>query len=203
MPRLKMARLGRSVLLVYSLFAPSMLLSAQSPPHSTAPKFPAACFLFNPARRRLPGQALGTPSYRTSVTRVYNLWCEPNTRGREAKTWAVDTMVKEWKSNWDSPTRPDDSFHEVGSFDLLVLMGITNQLPGLMESDPKFKEAWIKDCSNTCFEIDEAPPRDAESKKFSLMQHQLRTDVLHNLKRDPASEPVIQMLVSANFTLVN
>jgi hypothetical protein len=116
---------------------------------------------------------------------------------------AVDAMVESWKLNWEAPIHPDDSFHEVGSFDLLVLMGITRQLPALMESNPKFKEDWIKDCSDTCFEIDEAPPQDAESRKFSLMQHQLRTDVLHNLNKDPASEPVIQMLVGAKFTLVN
>jgi hypothetical protein len=40
-------------------------------------------------------------------------------------------------------------------------------------------------------------------RHFIIMQLRLRNDVLDNLKKEPASEPVIQMLQNARFRLVD
>ena len=66
-----------------------------------------------------------------------------------------------------------------------------------MESDSRFVKDWIADCSYTCFHIA------SDSGRYILMQLQLRNDVLDHLKKEPASEPVLEMLADAKFTLVD
>jgi len=111
-------------------------------------------------------------------------------------------MADSWKEFWGQSEPVDSSFHETGSSDLLILLGITHQLPTPMAQDSGFIELWVNDCSKNCFVFDDAPP-ERSSQRFNSMLQWLRNDLLRNLKREPASEPVIKMLQEAQFRVVN
>ena len=111
-------------------------------------------------------------------------------------------MVSAWKRLWDRDTPYNAAFHERGQFDLLALLGVTHEIPALMRSDPKFLSAWIEGCSNVCFDLS-SDLNSPASGRYTLMQLWLRNDVLDNLKKEPAAEPVLKMLTDAKFTLVD
>ena len=71
-----------------------------------------------------------------------------------------------------------------------------------MADDPKFTQMWIEACNNTCFTIGSDLTKPA-GQHYTIMQLRLRNDVLDNLKKEPASEPIVQMLQDARFRLVD
>jgi hypothetical protein len=171
------------------------------------PVFPKACFFFKPGMIDYTetGHAI-TPEeeriYTASVNQFYRHWCTSNVGTPQEKSAAADAMVAAWKRLWDRETPDNAVFHEIGSFDLLALLGVTHELPALMRTDAKFTSDWIADCTYTCFHFG-GDPADLAQGKYILMQLRLRNNVLDNLKKEPAAEPVIKMLEDAKFTLVD
>jgi hypothetical protein len=112
-------------------------------------------------------------------------------------------MAASWKLLWDDAEENYDAvFFEDGPIDLLALMGITQELPAPMVDGPKFTKVWIEACNNTCFTINSDLTKPA-GQRYIIMQLRLRNDVLGNLKKEPASEPIVQMLQNARFRLVD
>jgi hypothetical protein len=113
---------------------------------------------------------------------------------------AADRMAVAWKKLYEREDPLNAAFGESGASDLLALLGLTHELPALMRSDAKFTEEWMNACSGSCFEIwfDPKSPADVQYVRnlFSLV-----IDLRHNLKKERASEPVIQMLYDTKFTL--
>jgi hypothetical protein len=171
------------------------------------PVIPRACFFFQPGRIDYieTGKAF-TPeeerAYTASAKQVYRLYCTTAVGTRQQKIAAADSMTVAWKRLWDRETPDNAVFHEIGSFDLLALLGVTHELPALMRTDAKFTSDWIADCSYTCFHFG-GDPADLAQGKYILMQLRLRNNVLDNLKKEPAAEPVFKMLEDAKFTLVD
>jgi len=126
----------------------------------------------------------------------------PNARTIEAKLRAADAMARSWKQLWDEDEPYDVVFHETGAFDMLVLLGIIHRLPAPMVDDPEFTRMWVEDCRERCFTI-WGVPEDAAGEHRLAMEFRLRNDVLNNLKKEPASEYVIQMLWDAQYRLVD
>ncbi|MGA3345460.1 MAG: hypothetical protein ABSC76_11380 [Terracidiphilus sp.] len=198
-------RSGALLLLACGL---GMDIAHAAPQHAADPSFhpfPTACFFLKPneldhsANRETPPKE---QDYRKRAEAVYRLWCKPNASTIEAKLKAADAMAASWKRLWDEDEPYDVVFHETGAFDLLVLMGITHQLPAPMADDLKFTQMWIEDCTDTCFTIWGVPENAADEHRLA-MELRLRNDVLDNLKKEPASEPVVQMLLDARFRLVD
>jgi len=189
------------VLAVSSSPAP---LSSQHANHSS-PKIPKACFFFRPGGFQYASEK-DTPveerAYDQSVDRFYRLWCAPNTSTMQQKSGAADEMVAAWQRLWERDTPYNAAFHESGSLDLLALLGVTHKLPALMTTNPRFTSDWIEGCANACFHLD-YDPRSEASGRFTLMQLWLRNDVLDNLKKEPAADPILKMLSEATFTLVD
>ncbi len=177
---------------------------------SNAPRtsFPKACYFFAPQKedesekRNREQQPAEERAYDASVAQVYRLWCTPNHGTIDERKAAVNEMVKRWKAVWERDDPYDAAFHETAAFDLLALLGITHELPPAMANDPQFVKKWIADCSYTCFHIG-GDPGDQADDQYILMQLQLRNDVLDHLKKEPSSEPVLEMLLDAKFTLVD
>ena len=71
-----------------------------------------------------------------------------------------------------------------------------------MVNDAKFTQMWVQECSERCFII-WGVPEDATQEHELAMELRLRNDVLDNLKKESASEPVIQMLSDAQYRLVD
>jgi len=179
--------------------------ASQHSAHPASSSLPAACYFLKPndldhsANKEEPPKE---EDYRKRTSAVYRLWCTPNTSTAAAKFKAANAMARSWKQLWDEDEPFDVEFHETGAFDLLVLLGITHQLPAPMVDDPKFKEMWVEECSEKCFTI-WGVPEDAAGEHRLAMELRLRNDVLDNLKKEPASEPVTQMLWDARYRLVD
>jgi hypothetical protein len=162
---------------------------------------PKACFFFAP--QKISSDELAEErEYDTSISEVYEQWCTPNHGSRERRTAAVDRMVKRWKAVWDRDDSFNAAFHEAGASDLLELIGLTHELPARMVSDPAFTKEWAKACANSCFTIWGVPENQSEEHALA-MRLWLRNDVLDNLKKESASEPVVKMLEEAQFRLVD
>jgi hypothetical protein len=141
-------------------------------------------------------------AYYASVARFSRAWCVPGKIDADDKLKAVDSMVAAWKLFWDEDPSYNAEFHEQGASDLLALMGITHELPKQMRDDPKFVLEWVDYCNRSCFTIwgDPANPKDQAG---ILVQLQLWGDVLHRLKQEPATEPILDMLRGAQFRMVD
>jgi hypothetical protein len=166
--------------------------------------FPAACYFFEIYKCDDPNNPVNTTktrNYLSSFAEVYRLWCKPNSSSLETRMKAADTMAADWKLLWEDE-RTDTIFFEQGPTDLLALMGITHQMPSFMVLDPAFTRIWIEACNETCFTIWGDLEKPAGQRNV-IMQLRLRNEVLDNLKKEPASEPVIQMLQDARFRLVH
>jgi hypothetical protein len=177
----------------------------QLPIHSSTQSFPAACYFFAPSKYDHSinkEETAKNRDYIKSVEEVYRLWCKPNDSSLQMKNKAANAMAASWKLFWDEDPPFNAVFHETGAFDLLILLGITHQLPSPMIDDPKFTQMWVQDCSERCFTIWSVPENATDEHKVA-MELRLRNDVLDNLKKEPASEPVIQMLWDARFRLVD
>jgi hypothetical protein len=201
-----MVRFAGWTLLVGVLFVQSASSMAQ---HGTRPhisKFPAACYFFVPSKVDHStfdkDQSAKNRTYQASVAGVYRLWCTPVASTPEMKNKAADDMATAWKTLWNEDNPYNATFHETGAFDLLVLMGITHQLPAPMATDPKLTQTWIDACNNSCFTIFGDPAKLGDQRNI-LMQLGLRNDVLRDLRNEPASESVVQMLQDAQFRLVD
>ena len=179
--------------------------AAQQHGRRAASRFPRGCFFFEPGSFEYAGEKVipeEERSYTANANQVYRVWCSPNTSTPQEKNSAADAMVSAWKRLWDRDTPYNAAFHERGQFDLLALLGVTHEIPALMRSDPKFLSAWIEGCSNVCFDLS-SDLNSPASGRYTLMQLWLRNDVLDNLKKEPAAEPVLKMLTDAKFTLVD
>ncbi len=167
--------------------------------------FPKACFFFKPGsfdyawEKVIPEEER---TYSASANQVYRLWCTSGTSTPRQRSDAADAMAVAWKRLWDRDMPYNAAFHERGQFDLLALLGVTLELPALMRTDPKFTSEWIKGCSNVCFTIS-PNPNSQTSGHPTWMELGLRDDLLDNLKKEPAAEPVFKMLADAKFTLVD
>jgi hypothetical protein len=168
-------------------------------------EFPKACFFFKPGSFDFAGEKVipeEERAYTEAAKQVYRLWCTPDTSTARQRSDAADAMAAVWKRLWDRDMPYNAAFHERGQFDLLALLGVTHELPALMRTDTKFTNDWIEGCSYACFHLG-YDPTSAASGEFTLMQLWLRNDVLDNLKKEPAAEPVFEMLADAKFTLVD
>jgi hypothetical protein len=198
-------RLAALLLFVCGLLGHSAFAAGQHQARPASRRFPMACFFFEPGRfdydwdKVIPEEER---SYTAGANRVYRLWCTANTSTPQQKSSAADEMAVAWKRLWDRDTPFNAAFHESGSFDLLALMGVTHELPAPMRTDANFTKDWIEDCSNACFRLD-YDRASAASGRYTLMQLWLRNDVLDNLNKEPAGEPVFKMLMDAKFTLVD
>jgi len=193
-----------AVLLVCGLNISSAFAAPQKPTHPSSQTFPAACYFFEIYKNddsSNPMLSTKTRDYLKSFAEVYRLWCKPNSSALQTRMEAADAMAADWKLLWDDEWT-DTIFFEQGGTDLLALMGITHQMPAPMVNDPKFTQMWMEACSETCFTIWSDLEKPA-GQRCIIMQLRLRNDVLDNLKKEPASEPVIQMLQDARFRLVD
>ncbi|MGD0294214.1 MAG: hypothetical protein ABSB30_10190 [Terracidiphilus sp.] len=200
-----MSKFVAYVLFVCGLSVHPAVAAPQHPAHPSSQTFPAACYFFAPSKDDHSINKEETAKerdYIKSIAEVYRLWCKPNASTLQMKKKAADAMATSWKLLWDEDPPYNAVFHETGAFDLLVLMGITHQLPTPMVDDPKFTQMWIGDCRESCFTI-WGVPEDASAEHGLAMEFRLRNEVLDNLKKEPASEPVIQMLWDARFRLVD
>lgn len=175
----------------------SVLAQSRGAVHSA---FPKACFFF--AQQVGSGESGGERAYKSSFAEVYRQWCTPDRSTPNQRMSAVNTLVKRWKEVWDRNDPYNASFHETGASDLLELIGLTHKLPAQMVSDPEFTKEWVKACKESCFTIWEVPENPTAEHGLA-MQLWLRNDLLDNLRREPASEPVIHMLQDARFRLVD
>jgi len=195
-----------TVLLVCGLNMSSAFAAPQKPTHPSSQTFPAACYFFEIYKNddsRNPVLPTKTQNYRKSFAEVYRLWCKPNASNTQIKLKAADAMASSWKLLWDDVDESyDTAFYEFGPIDLLALMGITHQLPTPMVDNPKFTQIWMEACNGTCFTIGSNLTKPA-GQHYIIMQLRLRNDVLDNLKKEPASEPVLHMLTDARFRLVH
>lgn len=192
-----------------AMLLPSRMLSSQATGRSVnPPTHPSACFFFAPAResraqiRENAREPTEERAYDASYAEVYRLWCTQAHSASAARMAAADEMVKRWRALWDRQDPYNAEFHETGAFDLLALLGVAHELPAAMANDPEFVKEWIDDCNYSCFHLG-GDPSDPADGRFILMQLQLRNDVLDHLKKEPASEPVLDMLMDAKFTLVD
>jgi hypothetical protein len=202
----KQFHLAALMLVNFGLSGPLAHSTPQQSTHSTSQKFPVACYFLTLDNDYHSINNVGSVkliNYLKSVAEVYRLWCKPNASSVLLKMKAADAMASSWKLLWDDTEENYDTlFYEDGSIDLLALMGITHQLPGPMADDPKFTQMWIEACNNTCFTIGSDLTKPA-GQHYTIMQLRLRNDVLDNLKKEPASEPIVQMLQDARFRLVD
>jgi hypothetical protein len=202
----KQFHLAALMLVIFGLSGPLAHSTPQQSTHSTSQKFPVACYFLTLDNDYHSINNVGSVkliNYLKSVAEVYRLWCKPNASSVLLKMKAADAMASSWKLLWDDTEENYDTlFYEDGSIDLLALMGITHQLPGPMADDPKFTQMWIEACNNTCFTIGSDLTKPA-GQHYTIMQLRLRNDVLDNLKKEPASEPIVQMLQDARFRLVD
>ena len=193
-----------AVLLACGLNMSSAFAAQQKPAHPSSRTFPAACYFFEIYKNDDPNNPVNTTKtrdYLKSFAEVYRLWCKPNPSALQTRMKAADAMAADWKLLWDDE-RTDTIFYEYGATDLLALMGIAHQMPAPMVNDPKFTQMWMEACNETCFTIGSDMEKPA-GQHYIIMQLRLRNDVLNNLKKEPASEPVIQMLQDARFRLVD
>ena len=202
----KQFHLAALMLVIFGLSGPLAHSTPQQSTHSTSQKFPVACYFLTLDNDYHSINNVGSVkliNYLKSVAEVYRLWCKPNASSVLLKMKAADAMAASWKLLWDDTEENYDTlFYEDGSIDLLALMGITHQLPGPMADDPKFTQMWIEACNNTCFTIGSDLTKPA-GQHYTIMQLRLRNDVLDNLKKEPASEPIVQMLQDARYRLVD
>jgi hypothetical protein len=184
----------------------SAFAAPQQQAHLSAQSFPAACFFFAPNKDHLSVEdkerTAKQSSYEASIAGIYRLWCKPNASSAQVKMNAADAMAASWKLLWDEGEPYNAVFHENGAIELLALMGITHQMPTPMVDDPKFTQMWIDGCNDTCFRISSDLEKPA-GQHYIIMQLRLRNDVFDHLKKEPASEPVLQMLWDARFRLVD
>jgi hypothetical protein len=165
---------------------------------------PQACYFFKPDLGYKPDKEATDKerSYQASFVEVYRVWCTPSHASPEAKVKTVNEMVSKWKLLWDQDPPFNAEFHEIGASDLLELMALTHKLPAQMVRDTGFRQTWIEACKESCLTIWSVPNNRVEEHAVGMLLW-LRNDVLDNLKREPASEPVIQMLQDAQFSLVD
>ena len=194
--------IGISAWLVTSVFAHSATpMGTQSEP------VPKACYFFSPELASYATdsklESAKVRVYLASISEVYRQWCAGKQETElGAQERAAEAMVTAWKLAWDERQPYDVEFHERGAFDLLVLLGITHHLPKRMMSDPRLIADWIHECSGTCFTLN-GDLGDPHEQKYVLQQLRLRNDVLDHLRKESASEPVLEMLSKATFRLVD
>ena len=132
-----------------------------------------------------------------SSNKFYHLWCTSISSSQLARKASADEMTEHWKKLWYRDDSFSAAFHETGSFDLLVMMGITHQVPRPMVDDPVFMKDWLNDCSDRCFMI--YGDDDPGARDEWLRMRRLQKDVMDHLGSDPASKSVIKVLVNAKL----
>jgi len=194
-----MVRLLVPVLMVGGLARQPGGATAQHSVRSSALVSPAACF-FLKSNDVQKDDAEEERVYEASKAEVYGLWCKPSVIALAEKMKAADGMATAWKLLWDRDTPFNAAFHESGQFDLLALLGVTHELPTLMRIDSKFTDDWVRGCKDSCFEFYVDPDK-SSCQQHIVMIFRLVNDLRHNLKKEPASKPVLDMLYGAQFKL--
>jgi hypothetical protein len=192
-------RAGTLLVIVLGLSVLPVSAAAQQPTRRSTPNYPEACFFLEPEAEQ-KDDLQEERAYAASVAQVYRLWCQPGVTTQAEKLKAADTMAAAWKRLSDRDTPYNAAFHESGYFDLLALIGVTHELPLLMKTEPQFTKDWVRGCSGTCFEF-WVDPEAPSGEQYIVMIFRLVNDLRHNLKKEPASEPVLDMLYKAQFTL--
>jgi hypothetical protein len=181
----------------------SIPASAQQQTRPAASRSPIVCLFFEPGTVGYASEK-DSPAeeriYGESVRQVYRLWCTTAASTSEQRSAAADAMVAAWKRLSDRDMPYNAAFHESGYLDLLALLGLTHELPALMQTDEKFTSDWVKGCIGTCFDF-YLDPEKPSGHRFIVVIFRMVDDLRHNLKKEPASEPVLDMLYSAKFRL--
>jgi hypothetical protein len=177
---------------------------AQGRPAPSSPRLPWACVFLDSGQEADIDLADDPPeerAYAASLKDLYRLWCTANPSTLDEKQSASDRTAIKWKSIWYRDNPYSASFHETGSFELLVLIGVTHRIPKAMVNDPVFLHDWMEDCSDRCFMLygDDDPGARKEWLRFM----RLRKEVIVHLGADPAARSVVAMLKNAKLYPVN
>lgn len=201
MGKLTLFRLTEIALLFLCLLYEPFELNAQKLATRSGSRIPWACRFLAPDYSVEKDDPEEEHSYAESSNKFYHLWCTSISSSKLDRETAANDMVGLWKKLWYRDEPFNVAFHETGSFDILVLLGITHKVPKPLTADPEFMHEWLKDCSDRCFMIygDDDP---SAKQEWQRMMH-LRHDVLIHLKREPAAEPVFTMLKNAELYPVN
>jgi len=186
------------------MMLPSIPAAAQGATRAKTAHYPKACFFFtpDPSYRPEPNQLREERNYDAALNEVYRAWCTAKESGPEAGKKSAEALVAAWRAVWERDNPTNASFYETSTPDLLALLALTHKLPDEMARDPAFTKEWVEACTGTCFTIWSVPENPAEEHDLA-MRLWLRNDLLSNLKREPASEPVIEMLAEAQYRLVD
>ncbi len=152
------------------------------------------------------GEGQGEINYRNSLLKMQEMWCSSTNHSPEEKLQAADAMAVAWKGLWDQENPWNASFHESGAFDLLILMGLTHQVPKPLKDDKEFLKLWIHECEASCFTISYSSA-DEKNPKGLLQPLRLRSETLHALEDsdnpDEATRAVVDLLMSATYEWVD
>jgi hypothetical protein len=189
-----------------ALSATSALSQPPANLHRRPPDFSVACRFFNstvdfPKSNAKAGNVGKEEQvYAENASRAFDLWCHASTATPEQKMNAADAMTVAWKRLWDRDNPFNAEFHEQGALDLLALLNLTHELPETMRKDPTFVGLWTHECAASCFDF-WVNPDTPSGQRYIVSLFRVVNDLRHNLKREPASEPVWQMLEDAQFSL--
>jgi hypothetical protein len=181
----------------------TQVASAQNKVEAARSQFPWACRYFdrsNDADTDTEDDPLER-DLDADVAAFYRLWCTTTPSTPIARQAAAEKVATNWKKLWYRENPFNASFHEVGSFTLLVLMGITHRVPVQMTADPAFMHDWLADCSERCFMI--YGDDDPGARQEQLRMIRLREEVVDHLGNTPAAKSVREMLKNAKLDSVN
>jgi hypothetical protein len=190
-------------LILASLLVPSSKLNAQQIAPPSDPPVPWACsFLPTGEENAEKNDPEEEQDYSRSFNAFYRLWCTSSSSSPRAKEDAANAIAERWKQLWYRDSPYDAAFHEIGSYELLLVIAVTHELPKPLVADPTFMQDWLKDCRGSCFQIfgNDDPSAKAEAERL----HRLRNEVMIELQGNPAAKPVVEMLKNARLDdLVN
>ena len=191
-----------SLCLLAGLFLQSTSLFAQTPSPVPASNSVACSFLEWGDRSTMieSGGPREEQDYDTSVADFYRQWCLPGSHTPEDRIKASDAVAAAWKNLWERKTPFNATFHNTGPLDLLALLGVTHEMPPLMKTDPALTREFAEACQHSCFTfwLDPEEPSD-QARIVTLFR--LYHDVRLNLKQEPASVPVFDMLKNGKFSM--
>jgi hypothetical protein len=193
MLRLTKVSLTATILVLCS----SSLFALHSPPPSGS-SIPWACqFLPTGEENAEKSDPDVQQSYSRSFNEFYRLWCTSASSSPKAKEDATNSLAESWKQLWYSKDWYNAAFHEVGDFELLVVIAVTRKLPEPLVADPTFMQDWLRGCKGSCFQIfgNDDPSAKAESARLL----RLRNEVMTELQGDPAAKSVLEMLKNARL----
>jgi len=110
-------------------------------------------------------------------------------------------MAVAWKVLWERDNPYNAVFHEVGAFDLLVLLDVTYQVPTSMQKDAAFMDEWTNACKGMCFTIWGDPDNPAQQKAVLIQLH-MNNDLLNHFEGKPEAKPIFDLMMNAQYDMV-